>query len=68
MSFELSVQKFWVEDVSGRRILIKMRGNKTILGISKATVGLNRTSLFQEVIEEVAGLYWEVIWLLTLVE
>lgn len=68
MSFELSVQKFWVENVSGRRILIKMRGNKTILGISKATVGLNRTNLFQEVIEEVAGLYWEVIWLLTLVD
>lgn len=56
------------EDVSGGRILIKMGGNKTILGIGKATVGLNRTSLFREVIEEVAGLNWGVIWLLTLVD
>lgn len=70
MLFELSFQSFGLKgDVSGRRMLIKMGGNKkTVLGIGQATVGLNRTRLSQEVIEEVAALNRGVIWLLTLVD
>lgn len=70
MLFELSFQSFGLKgDVSGRRMLIKMGGNKkTVLGIGQATAGLNRTRLSQEVIEEVAALNRGVIWLLTLVD
>lgn len=50
MLFQLTFQSFGLKgNVSGRRIVIKMRGNKkNILDMSKETVGLPRVSLSQK--------------------